>query len=124
VLHEHEREQERTLVSQLSDAASSEGQAVIGLSDTLAAASDGRVQTLVVADGVTTEGVECQSCGYVTAERADTCPRCGGAVDAVPDVVERAVEKVLESNGRINMVFADAREWLVARGGLGAVLRY
>jgi peptide chain release factor subunit 1 len=123
-IRDHEGELEKALVSRLNEAAEAGGRAVLGIPGSLAAVQDGRVDTLVVADGVTETGAECLSCGYVAAGTTERCPRCGGDVEAVADVVERAVETALRTDAHIELVLGEAREWLLSRGGMGAALRY
>ena len=121
---EDERRSERDLVDQIVGAAESGGQGVVGIDDTLQAVLDGRVHLLAVAEGIATEGSECLSCGYFAAKEFPECPVCGGEPEPVPDVVDRAIEKAYLAGAQVEVVLGEAREWLLARGGLGAVLRY
>lgn len=124
LLREDERRSERELVDKLVSAAESGGQAVLGIDDSVRATIEGRVQVLVVAEGATKEGSACLSCDYFAASQFDRCPACGAEAEAIPDVVERAVENAYLAGAHVETVFGEAREWLLARGGLGAVLRY
>jgi peptide chain release factor subunit 1 len=121
---EHERQTEQELVANLADAAESGGKGAIGIAPTLEAVRDGRVETLVLADGITVEGSACVSCDYFAAERFDRCPACGAEGEPAPDIIDRALERAFLSGARIESAFGEASEWLIARGGLGAVLRY
>jgi peptide chain release factor subunit 1 len=119
-----ERQEEIALVDSIVDAAEAGGRGAIGLEPTIRAVFDGRVETLAVADGVTAPGSLCTQCGYFSSETFDTCPACGGPAEAVPDIVDQAAEQAFLKGAKVNTVFADAAEKLIARGGLGAVLRY
>jgi peptide chain release factor subunit 1 len=119
-----ERRSERELVDRIAGAAESGGQGVVGIEGTLQAVLDGRVHLLAVAEGVATEGAECLSCGYLAAKEFLECPACGAEGEPVPDVVDRAIEKAYLAGAQVDVVLGEAREWLLARGGLGAVLRY
>lgn len=121
---EAERRQERELVQQAIDAADAGGRGVAGLDATLRAVFDGRIHVLLVADGATTEGSACPNCGYFAAGGFDRCPACDSQTEAVPDVIEHAVERAFLSGAQIETVFGEPRDWLLARGGLAAVLRY
>jgi len=121
---ENERRSERELVGQIVGAAESGGQGVVGIDATLQALLDGRVHLLAVAEGIATEGSECLICGYFAAKDLPECPVCGAELEPVPDVVDRAIEKAYLAGARVEVVLGEAREWLLARGGLGAVLRY
>jgi peptide subunit release factor 1 (eRF1) len=119
-----ERRSERDLVDRIAGAAESGGQGVVGIGGTLEAVLDGRVHLLAVAEGVATEGAECLNCGYLAAKEFLECPACGAEGEPVPDVVDRAIEKAYLAGAQVDVVLGEAREWLLARGGLGAVLRY
>jgi len=124
VWEEEERRSEQELVERLVDAAKSAGQAAIGIDETLQAVLEGRVRELVVAEGVTKEGSACLECDHLAAEDFARCPVCGGEAEATPDVVERAVERAYLAGAHVETVFGKGREWLLAHGGLGALLRY
>jgi peptide chain release factor subunit 1 len=124
LLREDERRSERRLVEQLVSAAESGGRAVVGIDETVRAVLAGRVHVLVVAEGVAKEGAACQSCDYFAAGHFKRCPACGEEAEAIPDIVERVVEGAYLTGARVETVFGEAREWLLARGGMGALLRY
>jgi peptide subunit release factor 1 (eRF1) len=108
-------------ISELADAG---GQAVIGMDATLGAIGDGRVHQLAVADGVSAPGRECSQCGRLDSQLFDFCSHCRAGLDPVEDIFERAMERVYAKGGRVEVVFGDARARLIARGGLGALLRF
>ncbi|HXG42658.1 MAG TPA: Vms1/Ankzf1 family peptidyl-tRNA hydrolase [Dehalococcoidia bacterium] len=124
VWREHERQMERRIVRELVDEAQGGGRAVVGIDGTIDALLQDRVRMLVMADGVTRDGSACDSCGFFAARDLPKCPVCGG--ETVPaDVVERSVERAyLTQDATVEVVFDEARDWLLAHGGLGAFLRY
>jgi peptide chain release factor subunit 1 len=124
LLREDERRSERRLVEQLVNAAESGGRGVVGIDETVRAVLEGRVHVLVVAEGITKEGTACQNCDYFAAGHFERCPACGEEAETMPDIVERAVEGTYLTGAHVETVFGEAREWLLAQGGLGAVLRY
>ncbi|MGQ9572221.1 MAG: baeRF10 domain-containing protein [Dehalococcoidia bacterium] len=124
LLHEDERRSERRLVEQLVDVAESGGRGVVGIDETVRAVLEGRVHVLVVAEGVIKEGAACQNCDYLAAGEFGRCPVCGEEAETIPDIVERLVEGAYLTGAHVETVFGEAREWLLARGRLGAVLRY
>ena len=124
VLREDERRSERELVEKVVAAAEAGGHGAVGIDDTLRAVNDGRVETLLVAEGVTLEGWACRNCDYFAAGEFQRCLACGGETQGTSDVIERAVEQAYLTGAHIETVFGEGREWLLARGGLGAVLRY
>ncbi|HEU4759748.1 MAG TPA: Vms1/Ankzf1 family peptidyl-tRNA hydrolase, partial [Dehalococcoidia bacterium] len=124
VFEAYERAQEETLVSRIIDNAEAGGPGVVGLAPTIEALNEGRVHQLVVADGVTAAGAECLNCGLLIDRPGEPCPACGAATCELPDLVERAVQRVYENNGGVEVVFARAAEWLESRGGIAAELRF
>ncbi len=122
-----ERSEEEALLSRISELADAGGHGALGMESTLAAVVNGRVHELAVADGVSAVGWECLICGHLDAGSIDSCPRCGASrasLDQLDDIIERAAEKVYAQGGRVEVVFGEARESLIARGGLGALLRF
>jgi peptide chain release factor subunit 1 len=124
VWRQHEREMEKRLVQELLDEAQGGGRAVMGFDQTIDALLQDRVRMLVMADGITRDGSACDSCGFFAARDLQECPVCGS--EAFPtDIVERAIERAyLTQDAAVEVVFDEAREWLLARGGVGAFLRY
>jgi peptide chain release factor subunit 1 len=126
-IEQFERGEEESLIARISDLADAGGHAVLGMDVTLAAVVDGRVHELAVADGIAAAGRECSACGHLDLHRIESCPRCGARLASlvdVDDIVERAAETVYLHGGRVEVVFGDAGEKLIARGGLGALLRF
>jgi peptide chain release factor subunit 1 len=121
---EDERTSEAAMVQQVIESADAGGHGAVGLDETLRAVFEGRVDTLVVAEGVAAEGAACPNCGYFAAERFQNCPACNRPSEPLQDVVEHAVERVYLASGHVDMVFGQAREQLLSRGGVGALLRY
>ena len=108
----------------LVDAAKSCGQGVLGIEEALRAVREGRVHTLLVADGVIKDGTACLSCDYFAAKKFERCPVCGGAAEPESDIVDRAVERAFLAGAHVEIVLGEARRWLVAQGGMAAILRY
>jgi peptide chain release factor subunit 1 len=115
---------EEDLVRRIVDSAEAGGRGAVGLKNTLEAVVEGKVDTLVVAEGVTMEGAVCPHCDYFAAEPFEQCPVCATTGEPVDDVVDYAVERTILRGGRVKFVGGKAGEWLLARGALGALLRY
>lgn len=112
------------LVQRIVDSAEAGGRGAIGLQNTLEAVVEGKVDTLAVAEGVAMEGAACPRCDYFAAEPFQECPVCSATGERIDDIVDYAVERTIRGGGRVKFVSGKAREWLLARGGVGAVLRY
>ena len=121
LLQHVEEERKATLVEAVFTAAAKGRGGVIRLADTLGAAHEGRVQTLVVARGYQRPGYQCQHCGYITDQALDICLFCGGQFAEIPDAVEALVTKVIEDGGKVEAVDDQPK---AAEFGVGALLRY
>jgi peptide subunit release factor 1 (eRF1) len=117
---EHERE--ARMVSQLITSAAKGQNAVMGVSAILSALHDGRIQTLVLAEGYQSPGHTCPSCHYLTVQETETCPNCDHILHPTNDVIEPAVSKTLRMGGEVEVVMTNPE--LVRSGGVGALLRY
>jgi peptide chain release factor subunit 1 len=116
-----EAERERAAIEALRAAAGAGDRAVTGLTRTLAALAESRVERLIVDLDRSAPGVACEACGTL-AEWGNTCRTCGGPVLAVPDVVESAVAATLRQGGRVEPVSANGS--LAEVDGIGAFLRF
>jgi protein required for attachment to host cells len=117
---EHTRARERAALDRLIQGVGSGGRGAAGLADVLEALNEARVETLLLARGMTASGFCDPQTGllYATAEMV---PR--GATDApVADVVEKAIEKAIEQSAEV--IGVRYHDDLGPLGGIGAVLRY
>lgn len=95
-----EQAREAATVAELRQRAETGRGAVIGLDATLAALEEKRVETLVVAEGFTSPGGQCPSCGHLGPD-VGRCPRCGSDNVAVDDIVEIAVDEAAAQHSAI-----------------------
>jgi rubrerythrin len=121
VLRRVEEEREAATVEAVVTAAAKGKDGVVGLDETLSAAHEGRIRTLVVLRDFHAPGYRCTSCGYLTAQNPGACPFCGGTFAEIPDAAEAVVTKVVEDGGEIEVV---DHHPLLERVGIGALLRY
>jgi protein required for attachment to host cells len=121
VLQEVEQERKEALVEAVFTAAAKGRNGVIRLADTLGAAHEGRIQTLVIARDYHQPGYQCQNCNYITDQHLDACPFCGGEFGEIADAAEALVTKVIEDGGKVEVI-ADHPK--ITEFGVGALLRY
>lgn len=121
VLQRVEKEREAATVEAVVTAAAKGREGVLGLDDTLSAAHEGRIRTLVVLRDFHAPGYRCTSCSYLTAVEMDHCPYCGGAFAQIPDAAEAVITRVVEDGGEIEVV---DHHPLLEQAGIGALLRY
>lgn len=120
-----EQEAERTrraevLLERLLDEAGRNGNAVLGLSEVLAACNAHAIEHLVVAGPFAKEGVLCDACGFLGRIEAE-CPVCGANTFAVEDVVAFAMDSVVASGGKADIVGVAGP---LDASGVGALLRF
>ncbi len=123
VIQHVERAYEHELVESLIASASKNERAVIGLDDTLAFVQEGRVWQLVHAEGIQSEGWECEHCAALFSQGRDMCAYCNGRLRQVPDLVARAAERAFEQGAAVEQVRGEAAARLRAAGGIGGWLR-
>jgi peptide chain release factor subunit 1 len=113
------REQE--LLDRWRGEAGANGRAVTGWEQTLEAASEGRVELLLVQEGYDQPAYRCPACGRVQLTDG-SCPLDGTTLEIRDDGLDLAVHQTLSHGGTVHVV-RDRRD-LEPVGGVGALLRY
>jgi peptide chain release factor subunit 1 len=113
--------QEKALLERWREEAGRNGRAAAGWAATLAAASDGRVETLLVSDGADRPAWRCPECGRASAE-AGECPLHGATLERVEKGLNVAVHQALVHGGTAWV--AQHAEDLGPAEGIGALLRF
>jgi peptide chain release factor subunit 1 len=109
------------LLDRWREEAGRNGRAVAGWDATLEAASDGRVELLLVQNGVDREAYRCPACGR--AQTTDgACPLDGTTMEPCAAGLDLAVHQTLNHGGSVR-VFEDRRD-LEPVGGVAALLRF
>jgi len=117
-----DQRREREALDRLAEGVGTGGRGVAGLDETLAALNEQRVEVLLMQPHFRAPGVVCQSCGWVGAGEMSACPVDSGALDKREDVIESALELALAQSAEILVVHH--HDDLIARGKIGAVLRF
>ena len=121
IIERVEEERKESLVDAVFTAAAKGENGVIRLADTLGAAHEGRIQTLVIDRNYHESGYQCTHCAYITDHALKKCPFCGGEFMEIPDAAEALVTKVIEDGGEVEVVEDNPT---VEQFGVGALLRY
>jgi rubrerythrin len=121
IIRQVEKERKEMLVDAVFTAAAKGGNGVIRLADTLGAAHEGRVQTLVIDRHYHRPGYQCTQCSYITDHALKKCPFCGGDFREISDAAEALVTKVIEEGGDVEVVEDNPK---AETFGVGALLRY
>jgi peptide chain release factor subunit 1 len=112
---------ETELLERWREEAARSGRATAGWAETLEAATDGRVDLLLVQDGVDHPAYQCPACGR-TQIADGSCPLDGTTMEPRQEGLDLAVHKTLV-NGGIVQVIRERRD-LDPVGGVAALLRY
>jgi peptide chain release factor subunit 1 len=112
---------EQQLLDRWHEEAGKNGRAAAGWKQTLEAASDGRVEVLLVRDGADQGAYQCPACGRAQIDDG-SCPLDGTTLERRDDGLDLAVHQTLSHGGTVHVI-RDRRD-LEPVGGVGALLRY
>ena len=121
VLEEWRATKERETIERWREEAGRDGRATSGWAATLEAASDGRVETLLVQAGAERAVWRCPACGRLAA-KAGKCPLDGTTLEERADALDLVVHQTLTHGGSVWAISRHAD--LEPLEGIGAVLRY
>lgn len=96
--------------------------AVSGIDDTLFELQDGRLNILIIKKGLRARGRQCMGCNYIDAWDSKKCPICGGKVQPIKDIIEKAIEIAFDKNVKVK--FVDGDKEFERLGNIGGLLRY
>jgi peptide chain release factor subunit 1 len=113
---------EEELLARWREEAGKNGRATAGWEQTLEAASDGRVDLLLVQDGVDTPAYQCPACGRAQMTNG-SCPLDGTTLESRDGGLDLAVHQTLAHGGTVHVLPRDRRE-LEPVGGVAALLRF
>ncbi|MFH2039765.1 MAG: hypothetical protein ABIJ65_10060 [Chloroflexota bacterium] len=119
--HLAEQQRETALVENMLTAAAKGQDGAVGLDATLTAVQAGRVQTLIVQEGLRLPAYQCEGCEHLLTRSMDTCLFCGKSFVKIEDAVELAVRKVMLTGGEVEIVRDNPA---LQEVGIGALLRY
>jgi peptide chain release factor subunit 1 len=97
--------------------------AVSGLEDVLPALNERRVEELLLDPGFDSPGALCPECGLLWPDHTGRCPADGAGLEAREDITEHAIELALLQSADV-LQLRRYGEYLSARGGIGALLRF
>ena len=121
ILERWHAKQEEEAAGRWREEAGRGGRASAGWTDTLEAASDGRVELLLFQEGADRSAWQCPQCGRVSAA-GGACPLDGTRMEARDDGLNLAVHQTLAHGGSV--IALRHHQQLDPVEGIGAVLRY
>ncbi|HET7572125.1 MAG TPA: Vms1/Ankzf1 family peptidyl-tRNA hydrolase [Gaiellaceae bacterium] len=110
------------LLGRWREEAAKNGRAATGWEETLEAASDGRVELLLVQDGADQAAWECPACGRASMTDG-TCPLDGTTLERADAGLDLAVHQTLTHGGTVEVIGEEHRD-LEPVGGVAALLRF
>jgi len=113
---------EDALLARWREEAARRGRAATGWDETLQAASDGRVELLLVQDGADRAAYVCPACGRAQAQ-AGSCPLDGTTMQPADTGLDLAVHQTLTHGGTVEVISEEHRD-LEPVGGVAALLRF
>jgi peptide chain release factor subunit 1 len=122
LLDEWRAGREEEVLARWREEAARNGRAAAGWDETLQAASDGRVDLLLVQDGADRPAYVCPACGRAQTTNG-SCPLDGTMMEAADTGLDLAVHQTLTHGGTVEVIDEERRD-LEPVGGLGALLRF
>jgi peptide chain release factor subunit 1 len=122
LLDEWRSGREEALLARWREEAARNGRAATGWEETLQAASDGRVELLLVQEGADRPAHVCPSCGRAQAT-GGSCPLDGTTLQPADTGLDLAVHQTLTHGGTVEVIGEEHRD-LEPVGGVAALLRF
>jgi peptide chain release factor subunit 1 len=122
LLDEWRAGREEELLARWREEAARSGRAATGWEETLQAASDGRVELLLVQDGADRPAYVCPACGRAQATNG-TCPLDGTTLQEADTGLDLAVHQTLTHGGTVEVIGEEHRD-LEPVGGVATLLRF
>jgi peptide chain release factor subunit 1 len=113
--------QDEDVLARWREEAGKNGRAASGWESTLEAASDGRVDVLLVQEGMDQPAYQCPECGRAQLQDG-SCPLDGTTMEAKDGGLDLALHQTLAHGGSVHVV--RERRDLEPVGGVGALLRF
>ncbi len=121
VLDEWWRSHDEQILDRWRQEAAKKGRAATGWEETLEAASDGRIELLLVADGTDRPAYQCPQCGRAQVSNG-SCPLDGTTMESRDSGFDLALHQTLAHGGTVQSL--RDRDDLDPVGGVAALLRF
>ena len=124
VMDEHLAQAERELFERFTQELATEGRAVEGVDEVLAALVERKVETLVVRENAEAAGVKCVTCGWVGGEGLERCPVDATTLDSIDNIIEPAIQAAIQQAAEVHLVRESYGAEPPFSAPVAAVLRY
>ncbi|MEA2015793.1 MAG: hypothetical protein U9O59_03660 [Actinomycetota bacterium] len=122
VIEDFESKAKNDLIDRLLNEYNPNRMGVMGIGATIKSLLSEQIRVLIYESKFTHSGYVCRGCSYLTTEKKDRCPYCGGEMVFYNDIVDEIVEDALGQGCEI--VDVEGNDKLIKAGSIGAVLRY
>jgi peptide chain release factor subunit 1 len=122
LLDEWRANREEALLARWREEAARNGRAATGWEETLQAASDGRIELLLVQEGADRSAYVCPACGRAQVQDG-SCPLDGTTLEAAETGLDLAIHQTLTHGGTVEVI-GDQHRDLEPVGGVAALLRF
>jgi peptide chain release factor subunit 1 len=122
VLDQWRQGYEEQLLARWREEAAKNGRAATGWEETLEAASDGRIELLLVQAGVDRPAYQCPACGRAQVNNG-RCPLDGTTMERAEAGLDVALHQTLTHGGTVEVIGDEHRD-LEPVGGVAALLRF
>ena len=120
IIATHETDKSIMALHHLQKEILTDGLAVYGLDETLAAAQQGKIDLLLIEKDYKVKGCICEQCQIIRAGPVKDCPICGQ-----PTSEADAIEEIIEFAKRTNATIEFTDDSLITKlGHIGALLRF
>lgn len=122
VLQQQRDNHRNELMSEVVDEARANNRGALGLRRVLRAMEQGEVQSLLLGQGFSAEGVECGNCGHIDMRMVHDCAVCGQKTHEIEDLADALIGRALRAH--IEVVSIPANPEFEKAGNIGALLRF
>jgi peptide chain release factor subunit 1 len=122
LLDRHAQQQRENLLREVLDEARANNNGAIGLKRTLRSLEQGEVQTLLLGEGFSAEGVECSNCGHLDMRMVENCAVCGQKTRDAHDFADVLLERALRLG--VEVIHIPPNPEFQKAGNIGALLRF
>lgn len=122
LLEQHRRGRHQGLLTAVLDQARANNNGALGLRRVLRSLEQGEIQSLLLGEGFSAEGVECPNCGHIDMRMVPACAVCGQKTHDIDDLTDALIGRALRS--RIDIVHVEANPEFQKAGNIGALLRF
>jgi ribosomal protein L7Ae-like RNA K-turn-binding protein len=119
-----EQQRERSLVTELLNAAGISKKAAVGVDPVLKFVQDGRASRLIVVKDFDAQVVRCGKCQHLSAKGNGQCPKCDAEDMSKANLAGILPRLVVEHGLPVEIVKGEAAAELARNGGVGTFLRF